>query len=275
MKLKLSPKLVALITSGIVSLSPISPGLAGTFEEQEVDQTNYIAIAFPFGDNKYNLWLIEQIPGKKTCWSESGSNPVVVDLLLMNFDFTGQCRRGTDSNSYSIRMDGEDYGLDYIFRIVQGNGELLLLGTPRSDNTKPELIVGRTNGQTQGFLKINLEPGWHFSRRSYQGKPLGHLYFSYTNPSPMTTPLPTDTTVPMTTDTTVPMTTDTTVPMTRDTTVPMTRDTTVPMTRDTTVPMTTDTTVPMTTDTTVPPPNSQVFPGVIDITKPSTPTPNP
>jgi hypothetical protein len=29
-----------------------------------------------------------------------------------------------------------------------------------------------------GFMKIILEPGWRFSRRTFQGKSLGHFYFS-------------------------------------------------------------------------------------------------
>jgi hypothetical protein len=53
---------------------------------------------------------LEQIPGKQKCWSESGSNPVMIDPLLLNFDFTGICRRATDSNGYSIRLDGRISG---------------------------------------------------------------------------------------------------------------------------------------------------------------------
>jgi hypothetical protein len=29
-----------------------------------------------------------------------------------------------------------------------------------------------------GFMKIILEPGWRFSRRTFEGKSLGHFYFS-------------------------------------------------------------------------------------------------
>jgi hypothetical protein len=223
MKLKLPLKLAALVTAAIASLTPISPGSTSTFEEQEVDQNHFEAVAFPFGDSKYNLWLIEQIPGKNLCWSESGSNPVMVELLLMNFDFTGHCRRSTDSNGYSIRMDGEDYGLDYILRIVPHNGELLLVGTPRNDRSKPELTVGRTYGLAQGFVKIILEPGWKFSRRAYQGKSLGHIYFSYVGGSapPLTNPLPQEPTTPTTEPSTnVPNPNDQTLPGVIDITKP-------------------------------------------------------
>lgn len=242
MKLKLSLKFVALITAVIASLTPLKPGLTSTFEEQELDQAQFAAVAFPFGGDKYNLWLIEQIPGKNACWSQSGTNPVVVDLLLMNFDFTGHCRRGTDSNSYSIRMDGEDYGLDYILRIIPGNGELLLVGSSRTDRSKPDLIIARTGGLANGFLKFNLEPGWVFSRRAFQGKPLGHVYFSYTTGAGS---VPTNPQIPSpTSPTTNPLPT-----------------------------MPTGNPAPMTPSPT-PSPNSELFPGMIDITKPSSPTQN-
>jgi hypothetical protein len=136
-----------------------------------------VAIARPYGGNKYDLLVLEQIPGKKQCWRENGSNPVMVDPLLLQFDFTGICRRATDSNGYSIRLDGRDFGLDYILRVVERGGELVLVGTPR-DSRRPELVVGRTRGMQQGFMKIILEPGWQFSRRAFQGKSLGHFYFS-------------------------------------------------------------------------------------------------
>jgi hypothetical protein len=194
MKARLSIALTALMTLGITSTP------AANFDEQDIEQTQMVAIARPYGGNKYDLLVLEQIPGKRQCWSESGSNPVMIDPLLLNFDFTGICRRATDSNGYSIRLDGRDLGLDYILRIVERNGELYLVGTPR-DSRRPELVVGRTRGMQTGFMKIILEPGWKFSRRAFQGKSLGHFYFSGKEaevlaaagrpPSSQTTPPPT------------------------------------------------------------------------------------
>lgn len=177
MKVKLSLALAALMTASVNSIDPLISTKAQTFDEQPIEQTKMVAIARPYGSNKYDLLVLEQIPGKKQCWSESGSNPVMIDPLLLNFDFTGICRRATDSNGYSIRLDGRDFGLDYILRIVDRGGELVLVGTPR-DPKRPELVVGRTRGMQQGFMKIILEPGWQFSRRAFQGKSLGHFYFS-------------------------------------------------------------------------------------------------
>lgn len=180
MKLRLPLKLAALATVAITSIIPFSPVKANTFNEEEVEQSQFIAVAEPFGDHQHNLLIIEQIPGKQACWSETGSNPVIVEPLLLNFDFTGHCRRATDSNGYSVRMDGIDYGLEYILRIVERDGELVLVGTNRL-NTKEEVEIGRSGGLGSGFEKIMLNPGWRFTKRTYEGKTLGHIYFSHTS----------------------------------------------------------------------------------------------
>ncbi len=177
MKFALFLKLAALTATAITSIIPSSPVKAANFDEQEVDQEQFIAVAVPFGENQYNLLIVEQIPGKQQCWSESGSTPITVEPLLLNFDFTGHCRRSTDSNGYSIRIDSQDYGLDYLLRIIERNGELVLVGTPRKDPNQPEILVGRTHGLGD-FLKIFLNPGWQFTKRAYEGKTLGHVYFS-------------------------------------------------------------------------------------------------
>ncbi|WP_048320415.1 DUF3747 domain-containing protein, partial [Crocosphaera watsonii] len=56
-------------------------------------------------------------------------------------------------------------------------GELVLVGTPRSAGYS-EIVLGSTKGMAQGFMKINLYPGWQFTKRTYQEKVLGHFYFS-------------------------------------------------------------------------------------------------
>lgn len=171
--------IAALFTLTVSSIAPCFPTHAQgtTFEEQEVEQKEVIAVARPYGDNKYDLLVIEQIPGKKQCWSETGTAPAIVDPLLLNFDFTGICRRATDSNGYSIRLDGQDLGLSYILRLVERNGELLLVGTPRQPNLA-EIVIGRTRGLQRGFMKVVLDPGWKFSKRAFAGKQVGHFYFS-------------------------------------------------------------------------------------------------
>lgn len=177
-KLNLPLRLVTLVSVTLPSLLSFNTSvLASTFEEQAIEQDNVVAIARPYGQGKYDLLIIEQIPDKQECWTESGANPVLVEPLLLTFDFTGICRRATDSNGYSIRVDGNDLGLDYLLRLVPRDGELVLVGTPRGGDYQ-EIVLGSTKGLASGFMKVILNPGWQFSKRAYQGKVLGHFYLS-------------------------------------------------------------------------------------------------
>jgi hypothetical protein len=183
----------------ILPLVTTRPSLANDFTETAIDQTEVIAIARPYGTEttKYDLLVIEQIPNKKQCWQTSGSAPALVDPLLMNYDFTGHCRRATDSNGYSVRIDGEDYGLEYLLRIVPRGNELVLIATSRSGKA-PELVLGSTKGMATGFMQIQLNPGWQLSKRTYQGKVLGHFYISGSQANilqPGVTPSPSETPV--------------------------------------------------------------------------------
>lgn len=177
MKMNFSTKFAAIASLLLTSIPLALPAKASQFTETAVDQTQVIAIARPYGDRKYDLLVIEQIPKKKQCWAESGSMPVMVDPLLLNYDFTGICRRSTDSNGYSVRLDGQDYGLEYLLRIVPRGNELVLVGTSRTGKA-PELILGSTQGLQAGFMKIILKPGWQFTKRTFNNKVLGHFYFS-------------------------------------------------------------------------------------------------
>lgn len=177
MTMNFSTKFAAIASLLLTSIPLALPAKASQFTETAIDQTQVIAIARPYGDRKYDLLVIEQIPKKKQCWAESGSMPVMVDPLLLNYDFTGICRRSTDSNGYSVRLDGQDYGLEYLLRIVPRGNELVLVGTSRTGKA-PELIIGSTQGLQAGFMKIILKPGWQFTKRTFNNKVLGHFYFS-------------------------------------------------------------------------------------------------
>ncbi len=177
-KSSLPAKIATLAITSLVGLVPMNSARATMFDEVQVIQEDFIAVAQPFGENRYNLLVIEQVPGRNTCWQEEGSNPVNVDLLLLNFDFSGHCRRSTDANGYSIRYNGNDLGLDVLLTLVERNGVLNLVGINRRDNSR--MVVGSVQGVSDQPMKIKLNPGWIFSKRSYQGNVLGHVYFSYT-----------------------------------------------------------------------------------------------
>ncbi|MBE9075158.1 DUF3747 domain-containing protein, partial [Microcystis sp. LEGE 08355] len=152
-----------------------TPSQATLFEQREVNQEDFIAIARPYGNGKYDLLILQQIPGKRQCWAVNGTEPTIVQPLLLDFDFTGSCERATDSNGYSLRIQGEDYGLEYLLRIVQRNGELVLVGTPRNPR-QSEVIIGRTKGLGTGLMQIYLIDGWRFTKRSLAGQNLSHIY---------------------------------------------------------------------------------------------------
>ncbi len=176
------------LSAGLVAASfPSGSALAVVFGQKEVDQTKFIAVAKPVGQESHQLLVLEQVTDKKQCWSESGSKPVIVDPLLLKFDFTGICGRSTDANGYSIRMDGQDLGGKYTLRIRYRNNDMVLIGSP-DDSKDPEIEIGRANGLVKDFAKIQLNPGWYFSKRTFTTpatektpeivKVLGHVYLT-------------------------------------------------------------------------------------------------
>ncbi len=169
------------LSAGAVALglwSSIQPSQAVTFSQAEVDQSKFVAIAVPRASGYYTLLVLEQRSHKKPCWRESGSGPTRVEPLLLNFNFTGICGRSTDSNGYSIRAAGQDLGMSYQLSLQKQKNDVLLLGVPARSGKGKAIELGRTNGIRSGFLKIELKSGWRFTKRTYGGKVLGHVYFS-------------------------------------------------------------------------------------------------
>ncbi|MDW8202691.1 MAG: DUF3747 domain-containing protein, partial [Cyanobacteriota bacterium SKYGB_h_bin112] len=160
------------------------PAIAVQFDQREVNQRQFILVAAPYGNGLHQLLILEQLSNRRQCWREYGSNPIMVEPLLLNFDFTGICNRSTDSNGYSLRIGGQDLGLQYGLRLVQQNNDLVLVAYPFRDRTLPTLELGRTNGIPNGFGKIILDPGWRLTQRVYQRRALPHLYLTRDNAPP-------------------------------------------------------------------------------------------
>ncbi|MBE9033168.1 DUF3747 domain-containing protein [filamentous cyanobacterium LEGE 11480] len=171
---------------GFVSLLAMQPAQANVFSEIAVPQDRIIAVAAPYNEDLHQLLVIQQVEDDRPCWraSNNASGPVEVDPLLVDFDFTGICGRGTDSNGYSIRLGGRDLGWRYGLQVVKKDGDLRLLGVPTGHKNKPTLDIGSVGGWNAGFVKIRLNPGWRMAQRTYLGEPLGHIYF--TNDQPLT-----------------------------------------------------------------------------------------
>ena len=178
---------IAMVTGATLGTVSVSmPAIASVFGQQEVNQSRFVAIASPIGaGNAHQLLIIEQVSNTRDCWRESGQNPTLIDPLLLGFDFSGICGRSTDSNGYSIRIAGEDLGVQYSLRIVRRNGDMVLVGVPFNRTAGSEFEIGRANGTTTGFAKINLDPGWRFAKRTYGDRTLGHIYLTRdTQPTP-------------------------------------------------------------------------------------------
>ena len=172
-------KSLCLILSAIASTTVIgvSQAKAVSFEEQQVSQDQLAVVAVPFGDREYRLEIIEQIPGERQCWNESGAAPVKIDLLLQGFDYTTSCKRAIDTNGYTLRLNGEDDRVSRILKIVRDRGELKLIAFDR-DSSQPSIEIGSTNGLSDGAMKIILDPGWQITQRVYEGEAINHFYLS-------------------------------------------------------------------------------------------------
>jgi hypothetical protein len=177
MKRVFKQTLAAVAMTVLSTLNVASEAIAVEFGKQEVQQERFIAIAVP-RNYGYSLVIVEQVSNTTPCWSESGNNPIQVDPLLLNFDFTGICGRATDSNGYSVRMGEQDLALSHTLSVRGTGNEILLVATSRANPQEQPIVIGRTYGLSNGFTKILLEPGWRFTKRTYQDKTLGHIYFT-------------------------------------------------------------------------------------------------
>ena len=207
MRVQVTRSLVtAVVTIGSMAIGSVlglaRPGLTQSFNQEEIaDPSRLIAVASPVGNgSSHQLLIIEQVSTQRPCWSESGVAPTIVNPLLLTFDFTGICSRLLDSNGYSLRMAGQDLGLNYRLSIIRSGNDMVLVGRNPLNRRDPVVEIGRTNGITTDFAKITLNPGWRFTRRSYQGQTLGHIYLtndrSLTEVSGSTPALPTQPTQP-------------------------------------------------------------------------------
>ncbi len=171
---------------GLAALTCLSLGMgalpslaASPFGQKDVDQSKYAVIAMPLAQGGYKLLVVEQVSNKRQCWAENGNAPTVIEPLLVTFDFTGICGRSTDSNGYSIRVEQQDMGIDYRLSIEQQGSELFLTGIKNRGSGEAKMVIGRTHGLVPGaFMKFYLEPSWRLTRRTFEDRTLGHVYFT-------------------------------------------------------------------------------------------------
>ncbi|MDJ0555018.1 MAG: DUF3747 domain-containing protein [Microcoleaceae cyanobacterium MO_207.B10] len=165
-------------TINLVPLAQANP----TFERVEMDKNQVILTAIPLskleGDSSYKLMILEQNTDGNSCWSETETAiyPILVAPLATNSNFSDICRRATDSNSYSIRVDNNDLSQNYKLTLKNIGDDIHLVAISRSED---KILIGRTRGLADGMMKILLEPGWQFTKQSYEGEVLARLNFSY------------------------------------------------------------------------------------------------
>lgn len=179
-RLLLIPALASLFI-GPISAVP-RPAVAVDFGQQAVDQSKFVAIAVPYNNGAdYKLLIVEQLADTQPCWAIEPTTGRI-DPLLLKFDFTKICARSTDSNGYSIRRAGQDLWQDYGLRLVKQDNYLALMGVAHRNPTGPKIEIGRTRDLQPGFLQVQLNPGWQFAKRTYNGKLLGHVYLVQDQP---------------------------------------------------------------------------------------------
>ncbi len=182
MKFSLPIQIALLVALGIASATvswTSEPVQAVQFDKSEIDSSRFIILASPIGTtDAYKLLIFEQLNNRRQCWQEMAGTPTTIDPLFMSFDFTGICGRSTDSNAYSVRVGDEDLAGRYNLRIVKKANELVLVAFSLTDKNLRLFEIGRTHGLSDGYLKIDLDPGWRLTRRMFNGKSTGHLYLT-------------------------------------------------------------------------------------------------
>ena len=170
--------LAALLPLAGLALAAAQPVRAQSlFAATELDQNRFVIVSAPIGDgSRSQLNIYEQRSNARPCFSVLGANPGQVNPLLATFDFTGICNRYIDANGYSVRIGGTDLATVYRLSVVRQDGDTQLLAIPTKSGAGPEMVVARAGGQAPGFLLLVPEPGWKLMRRSFGGRPLGHVY---------------------------------------------------------------------------------------------------
>ena len=154
---------------------------ASVFTSQPLDQSRFAVLAQPVSRSDWKLLVLEQIKPEPLCWEKRSDG--LIDPALNRFDFSGICSRYIDSNGYSLRVGEEDLASRYRLRLEQQGNTVVLLAMSPSQPT--ELLVGRgtvSQRDREGFVAIELEPGWSLERRAYGSQTLSHVYFANGTP---------------------------------------------------------------------------------------------
>ncbi len=173
---------MALMAIGLAPRAPLpAADAAPLFGSAPLDNGRFAVLARPVGQADWTLLVLEQIAPQPRCWLPRADG--LVDPSLNRFDYSGICGRYLDSNGYSLRAGGVDLAASHRMRLQQQGSQLLLLA--RSSVEPRPLVVARgaiPSRQRDGFVALQLEPGWELQRRLFAGRSLNHLYFAHARP---------------------------------------------------------------------------------------------
>ncbi|MCT0223713.1 DUF3747 domain-containing protein [Synechococcus sp. CS-1328] len=172
---------LAVAGSVLPAVAPPLARAAGLFSSQPLEASRFAVLGRPVGSNGWNLLVLEQIKAQPLCWEKQSDG--LVDPALNRFDFTGICSRYLDSNGYSLRVGDQDLVSRYRLRLQQEGSELQLQAMSGDDPTV--LVVGRgavPRRDRNGFVAIELDPGWQLQRRTFNEQTLSHIYFANGTP---------------------------------------------------------------------------------------------
>ena len=174
--------------AGVTAVGLLAAGLSqegsarALFDSAAVPQEHIAVLAQPIGRAQWKLLVLEQIKAQPRCWRARQDG--LVEPSLNRFNFSGFCKRYLDSNGYSLRSGGQDLGTRFRFRLKPSGTSLRLEAL--DPQQRAPLLVGQaplpTRRDPNGFVALQLEPGWALKRRVYQGRPLNHLYFAHHDP---------------------------------------------------------------------------------------------
>jgi hypothetical protein len=169
---------------GAAGLVTVPAQARALFQAAELDQSRFLLVAAPIGSSgeRAQLNIYEQVKPSRPCYAVGEGKPAPVNPLLSTFDFTGICSRYIDANGYSVRVGDTDLATTYRVMVTRSGNDTLLLAIP-TRGAGPEMVVARTGGIANGFVRFELEPGWRLMRRQFGGRSLGHVYL-YTDAFP-------------------------------------------------------------------------------------------
>ena len=169
------------VAAAAALLIPSAQSARGLFDSQPLQQQRFAVLAQPVGQSDWKLLVLEQIKQRPLCWTPRPDG--LIDPSLNTFNFAGICSRYLDSNGYSLRSGGEDLGTRFRLSLQQ-KGTTLHLQALNSRQRLP-IVIGKASvprRDRNGFVRMQLEPGWRLERRVYKGRTLSHVYFAHPDP---------------------------------------------------------------------------------------------